>query len=117
LTHLPSEEEEAVRDLLRSRAQVGADLKRAKNRAVNFLRRRGHVYRLGKSLWTLEFLDWANAIKLESRADRMTLVSHLAIVGFLKKRVQEKDQQFAEFAVSEPYKEPVRYLRGGASAE
>lgn len=111
LIHVPSEEEEAVRDLLRSRAQVGADLKRAKNRAVNFLRRRGHVYRLGKCLWTLEFLDWANAIKLESRADRMTLVSHLEIVDFLKKRVQEKDQQIAEFAVSEPYKEPVRYLR------
>lgn len=71
--HVPSEDEEAVRDLLRCRFQIHADLKRVKNRTVGFLRRRGHVYREGKSLWTKGFIDWANRVKMKSKADQMTL--------------------------------------------
>ena len=41
----------------------------------------------------------------------MTLTSYLEIVEFLKKRIQEKDQQIAEFSIAEPYKDAVRYLR------
>jgi hypothetical protein len=100
LIHVPSEDEEAVRDLLRCRFQISADLKRAKNRTVGLLRRRGQVYPQGKSLWTKGFVDWANGVTMESKADQLTLTSYLEIVDFLNKRVQEKDQQIAEFSIS-----------------
>lgn len=71
--HVPSEAEEAVRDLLRCRAVISKELKRSKSRVVGFLRRRGRVYRLEKSKWTLKFLDWVNSTKFETEADQMTL--------------------------------------------
>jgi transposase len=39
--HVPSEGEEAVRDLLRCRAVISKELKRSKSRVFGFLRRRG----------------------------------------------------------------------------
>jgi transposase len=109
--HVPSEAEEAVRDLLRCRATINKELKRSKCRVVGFLQRRGHVYRLGKSKWTLKFLDWVNSIKFESEADQMTLTTYMELVDFLKKRLTEKDEQIAKFSKTEPYEEPVRFLR------
>ena len=110
MIHVPSEEEEAVRDLLRCRATISKDLKRAKNRAIKFLRRRDFVFRDG-GLWTQKFWSWVRQVKLEYQADQESLASYLEIVEFFAERLSEKDKQIAKYAEREPFQEAVSCVR------
>jgi len=55
--HVPTEAEEAVRDLLRCREDVGADLLRAKHRLSKFLLRHGRRCPHAKP-WSKRFFEW-----------------------------------------------------------
>lgn len=110
--HVPTAQEEAVRDVLRCRAAVQKDLKRAKARVVKFLRRRGHTYTIGRQQWTQRFRDWVYQLKLPLPVDRATLLSYMEIVEFLERKLEEKDREISQIAQTEPYQEPVSYLRG-----
>ena len=58
----PTEEEEAVRDLTRSRDDVQRDLTRARNRLSNFLLCRGCVYAIDrKPTWSQKYRAWLRA--------------------------------------------------------
>ena len=62
----PTEDEEAVRDLTRSRDDAQRDLTRARNRLSKFLLRRGCVYAIDrKPTWSQKYRSWLRALRFE----------------------------------------------------
>lgn len=61
---IPSEEEEAVRDLVRAREDAKEDVTRRRHRLGKFLLRHGHRYRDGRA-WTNKHSRWLGEITLQ----------------------------------------------------
>lgn len=56
--HVPTEQEEAIRDLLRCREDIRADLLRARHRLGKFLLRHGRRFTATKSTWSARHQAW-----------------------------------------------------------
>ena len=56
--HIPTEQEEAARDLLRCREDIRADLLRARHRLSKFLLRHGRRFTGTKKAWTKRHAAW-----------------------------------------------------------
>jgi len=59
--HIPSEQEEAARDLLRCREDIRADLLRARHRLSKFLLRHGRRFTATKKAWSKRHDAWLRA--------------------------------------------------------
>src|SRR5206468_10310418 len=70
--HIPTREEEAVRDLVRAREDAVVDGLRARHRLMKFLLRQGRTYRETKS-WGVNHRKWLNAQTFDLPALQMTL--------------------------------------------
>jgi transposase len=62
--YVPAEEQEAVRDLIRSREAAVEDVRRKRHQLGKFLLRHGHRYRDGKQ-WTQGHQKWLKGIRFE----------------------------------------------------
>ena len=59
--HIPTEQEEAARDLLRCREDIRADLLRARHRLTKFLLRHGRRFTATKKAWSKRHETWLRA--------------------------------------------------------
>jgi transposase len=76
---IPTVQEEAVRDLCRTRGDMVEDLTRARNRLGKFLLRHGRVWP-GGSTWTLKHQAWLGSQRFEQPAMAQTFGHYLAVV-------------------------------------
>jgi transposase len=76
---IPTVQEEAVRDLCRTRADMVEDLTRARNRLGKFLLRHGRVWR-GGATWTLKHQAWLGSQRFDQPAMAQTFGHYLAVV-------------------------------------
>ena len=90
---VPTREEEAVRDLVRARADLLQDRKRAQQRLNAFLLRHGRVWAAPK--WTLEHRKWVGRQRFGERALQETLDAYR---GWLEAREAELRQAGARLA-------------------
>jgi transposase len=77
---VPTREQEAVRDLCRTRGDMVEDLTRARNRLTKFLLRHSLVYR-DDSNWTYKHQRWLAAQHFEDRALAATYAHYRATVS------------------------------------
>jgi transposase len=91
---VPTEAEEAVRDLVRARAALLADRKRAQQRLTAMLLRHGRVWRSGSS-WTQAHEQWIAAQRFSEPALGAALAHYRAA---LDTRQAERDAVEAELA-------------------
>ena len=77
---IPSETEEAVRDLCRARADLVEDRTRARQRLGKFLLRHGRIYRAGAA-WTVGHDRWLSAQSFSEPALAMTYARYRAAVA------------------------------------
>jgi transposase len=108
--HVPDEAAEAVRDLLRCRADVQEDLLRWRHRLGKFLARHGRVYREGRN-WTQRHWKWLRAQRFTLPALARTYEEYRWTVEQLLARVADLDREIAARAETVPYREPVGWLR------
>lgn len=108
--HVPTEAEEALRDLLRAREDVGEDLTRARHRLSKYLLRHGRIWREGKQ-WTQRHWQWLRAQHFEDATAERTLQEYLTQVDFLVERVDALDVEIATLASREPWAAAVGRLR------
>lgn len=106
----PSEAEEAARDLCRRREQVRRDLTQERQRLSRWLQRRGLRYGK-KSRWTKHHRQWLWSLRPEQVADRYSLQDQLLSLDQLEFRRQELDRAIEALSQSDPYREPVGWLR------
>ena len=108
--HIPPPEQEAVRDLLRAREDLGEDILRARHRLSKFLLRHDRVYREGKDRWTERHLAWVRRQTFETAGLEDLVGHHLAIIETRLRQRDLMDEQIGRIADSEPYAQAVRRL-------
>ncbi len=106
---VPSEAEEAVRDLVRAREDVRQDLMRARHRLGKFLLRRDLRY--PRSNWTLGHLHWISQLRLGEHAAQITLAEYLAAVRILMHRRDTLERALEEILPTTAFAETAYRLR------
>jgi transposase len=106
---VPSREEEAVRDLVRARAAVLDDRKRAQQRLTAVLMRHGRTWR-GPSYWTKAHRDWIAAQKFAEPALATAVASYRAALATREMELTVIEGELLPWAGREPLAGPVARL-------
>jgi transposase len=109
VVHPPSEEEEAVRNLIRCRTSFKKDAKNIKYRINSLLLAQG--LRWPKSKWTFAHRKWLREIQLPSPYLQQVLEEHLGHLHYIESRLAHLDGQIEEIARSEIYGPSVKKLQ------
>jgi transposase len=107
---VPCKEDEAVRNLLRCRADMKDDLKRAKQRMLNFIMRGGYIYE-NSSYWTGKHRKRLKALAFGMPSDKAAFGQYIYTIENFEERIARVDHQIEETAESEGYAERVRKFR------
>ena len=116
--YVPTEEDEALRDLVRAREDAKEDELRAKHRLTKFLLR--HEVRppagVGKN-WSAKYREWIYTLKLKFSSSRVVLQEYLQDLHEAEQRIkhlEEEIQNQATDSVHAPMIQALQCLRGVA---
>jgi transposase len=107
--HVPTQQDESVRDYLRMCEDMRDDLRKCKQRILHFLLRRGIRYEQGGP-WTVKHKSWLATLQLPSVLDRQTLDSYFARLQELECTGSQLAVQIESTAQEDRYREAVRTL-------
>jgi transposase len=105
----PTAADEAVRDLARARDDAREDLQRCRHRLGKLLLRRG-LHFSGRN-WTRAHRQWIDGLAWAHAAERAVVDDYRLAIDQTAARLQELDIRLTEVAETEPYREPVGWLR------
>lgn len=109
--HVPSEDQEALRRLLRLRTTYQIYCKATKLRIGGMLRNHGLVYRDGISTWTKKHRQWLTKLRLDLEGPLQTaLATELEHLEYLETQREALDAELERFAHSHPYRVNVEAL-------
>jgi len=108
---VPDESDEATRDLLRCREDVGGDLRRVKQRLLKFLVRHGYDYPGSGNKWTLKHWKWMDMLQFRNEHERVVYEEYRSQIRALEERLARLSRQAEETAESPRYKAAVSRLR------
>lgn len=101
---VPGAEQEAVRQLLRTRLALQRQITRLKHQVVLGLASQGHRFCQTKSNWTLAHRAWLSALLQEQRGPMHTVLAHqLQTLEYLEAQRGGLDAQIAELADQQPW--------------
>jgi len=106
--HVPSVQEEAVRNLVRLRDALVRDVVESKNLVNKFLSVHGRHFP-GKSRWTQKHWVWLRQQCFAAPED-FAWAEYLGLLEFKQSRLAEVDRRIEAYAVSDLYKDQVRRL-------
>jgi transposase len=109
--HIPTEQEEAARDLLRCREDIRADLLRARHRLSKFLLRHGRRFTATKRAWTKRHAAWLQAQRWPLPALEQTHRAHVRAVDEALGRLQAVEIELRDLLTVEPLRSRVERLR------
>ena len=109
--HVPTDQEEAVRDLLRCREDIRTDLLRARHRLSKFLLRHGRRFTATKSAWSQRHQIWLRAQTWPLPALTQTHEAYLRAVDEAIARLHAVEGQLRELVMIEPLRTRVQRLR------
>ena len=108
--HIPTKQDESVRDFLRMYEDLRGDLRKTRQRVLHFLLRRGIRYEHGGP-WTERHKQWLSTLEFEGDLDRQTLDVYLAHLVELESKCGELAGRVEEIGEGERYREPVKRLK------
>ena len=108
--HIPTEQEEAARDLLRCREALLGDVVRARHRLSKFLLRHGRRFTAGTA-WTQRHAAWLQTQRWALPALDQTYRAYRRAVEDAVARMQEVEADLRELLVLEPLRDRVIRLR------
>jgi len=109
--HIPSEQEEAARDVLRCREDMRADLLRARHRLSTFLLRHGRRFTATKKAWSKRHEAWLRQHTWPLLALDQTHRAYLRAVDEGRARLHDVEQELRALLDLEPLRDRVRCLR------
>jgi transposase len=109
--HIPTEQEEAARDLLRCREDIRADLLRARHRLSKFLLRHGRRFTATKKAWSKRHEVWLRAQTWPLPALDQTHRAYLRTVDEAVARLRAVEQDLQALVALEPLRARVTRLR------
>jgi transposase len=105
----PTPADEAVRDLCRARDDAREDLQRCRHRLGKLLLRRG-LHFSGRN-WTRAHRQWIEGLTWAHEAERVVVEGYLLAIDQGEARLSELDARLTDIAQTDPYREPVAWLR------
>lgn len=108
--HVPTEAEEGVRDLVRCREDVRAEIIRWRHRTLKLLARHGRLYQAGRN-WSARHWRWIRAQQFEDPAVGRAFTASLFALEQALVRQADLDQDLAALAATERYRAAVAVLR------
>jgi len=109
--HIPTEQEEAARDLLRCREDIRADLLRARHRLSKFLLRHGRRFTATKKAWSKRHDAWLRAHTWPLPALDQTHRAYLRAVDEVLARLRDVETDLQALLALEPLRPRVQRLR------
>jgi transposase len=109
--HIPTEHEEAARDLLRCREDIRADLLRARHRLSKFLLRHGRRFTATKKAWSKRHEAWRRAQTWLLPALDQTHRAYLRAVDEALARLASVELDLRALLTLEPLRPRVERLR------
>ena len=109
--HIPTEQEEAARDLLRCREDIRADLLRARHRLSTFLLRHGRRFTGTKKAWSKRHETWLRAQSWPLAALDQTHRAYLRAVEETVARLRDVETDLRALLTLEPLQARVQRLR------
>jgi transposase len=109
IVHLPTEEEESVRGLVRCRFTFKEAAKRVKQQINSLVLSQGQRWKLSK--WTDQHRKWLGRLQMPHCFFQQVLQEHLAHLDYLEARIQYLDEQIEQVAAWPVYAPAVKKLR------
>ena len=109
--HVPTEQEEAARDLLRCREDIRADLLRARHRLAKFLLRHGRRFTGTKKAWTRAHDTWLRSQAWSMPALDQTHAAYLCAVDEAVARLRRVESDLGALLDLAPLRPRVQRLR------
>src|SRR6187455_2101858 len=109
--HIPTDQEEAARDLLRCREDIRADLLRARHRLSKFLLRHGRRFTGTKKAWSKRHDVWLRAQAWPIPALDQTHRAYLRAVDDALARLRSAEEDLRALVTLEPLQARVQRLR------
>lgn len=108
---VPDEAHEALRNLVRARADAKADLLRAKHRLSKFLLRQGCWPPIGVRNWSKRYFTWLHQLEFAHQPDRVVFADYLAEVNAATERVKRLEGALQQCAQSSSQVALIRGLQ------
>jgi len=108
--HPPTAKTEGLRDLLRCRDDLRCARTAARHRVLKALLRHGHVFREGKTAWTLKHRRWINAQRLPDALAQLALEQMLIHLDGIERQLDALDAQLEQIAAAERWGASVQIL-------
>jgi transposase len=109
--HIPTEDQEALRRLIRLRYTYQAYCVSTKHRISGMLRNYGVVFREGKSTWTKKHRQWLVKLRHDLEGPMQTaLAAELEHLEYLEMQRNAFDSEIERFAQLPPYRDRVEAL-------
>jgi transposase len=111
LVTVPSLEHERLRDLVRCREDIRADLMRARHRLGKFLLRREIYFTARPQPWTHEHRRWLTRLRFDDDASRLTFEDYLHAHDVLLARRERIEHELTHIAQHSPWAQTIARLR------
>jgi len=109
--HVPDEEQEAVRQLVRTRLSIQRHITRVKHRVVKTLACQGHRFTGTKSNWTGKHRAWLERMRRElDGPQRVVLSAHLDHLEYLESEQRSLDAEIERYSRMGPWRRSVEAL-------
>ena len=108
--HIPTPQDEAVKNYTRLRNTRKQALKRAKQNLLSFLLRLGRCYTEGKNYWTQKHYTWVKGQRFDDPVNQETFNEYLQEVHDQQEKVDRYNQKIKELAAQDAYRDRVSRL-------
>jgi transposase len=107
--HVPTDEDNAIKEYIRMRDDQKIALKKVKQQILALVMRQGKRYEGGKAYWTIAHVKWLKALDLEGILQE-TLNEYLITYEYSVGKIERLDQRIEELACEERYQEKTKKL-------
>lgn len=107
--YVPTAEDDSVKEYIRMRDDVKANLKRTKQQIIAFCGRHGFQFS-GRTYWTQTHLKWLETLTFENNLYKETLQEYLILYYTLDEKIAIYDARIEDLSHSERYEENVQKL-------
>ena len=107
--HVPTAEDEAVKEFIRMRDDQKKALKIIKQQILAMVLRQGYRFEEGRNYWTVKHVTWLKSLDLGGILQE-SLAEYLITYDYLTDKIERFDKRIEELADGERYREKVKKL-------
>lgn len=107
--HVPTDEDNAIKEYIRMRDDQKITLKKTKQQILALVLRLGKKFEGGKTYWTMAHMKWLKSLDLGG-VFQESLDEYLITYEYFTEKIERLDQRIEELASGETYEGKVRKL-------